>query len=146
MPDSEIKLVLNRKIQAPVDRVYRAWITPEIMQQWFCPSASMSVPRVESDPREGGEYLIHMHDPDENADHIVAGRYEELIPNEKIVFNWKWKDGVDRTQVTVDLRANGDNETLLTLTHRGFGQQEFADKHQQGWTGCLDRLVEHVEA
>ena len=84
-----------------------------------------------------------MHDPDSGSDHIVSGQYEEVVPNEKLVFNWKWKDGVDRTQVTIELRAQGNEETMVTLTHRGFSQQEFADKHNEGWSGCLVNLDRH---
>ena len=63
-----------------------------------------------------------------------------IVPNEKIVFNWMWKDGVDKTQVTLEFQAKGEEQTLLTLTHRGFSQQEFADKHPMGWNGCLSNL------
>ncbi len=140
MNDSEIKLVINKQINAPVEQVYQAWTDPEIIKQWFGPGPIMQVPRAEVNLQVGGEYLIHLHNPEENSDHIVSGQYEQIIPNEKIVFNWKWHDGVDRTQVTIDLQAKGESQTLVTLTHRGFSQQEYADKHNQGWTGCLAGL------
>lgn len=143
MNDSEIKLVINKSIEAPVDKVYAAWTNPEIIKQWFAPGDRMTVPKAEADPQVGGTYLIHMHDPDSGSDHIVSGEYEEVVPNEKLVFNWKWKDGVDRTQVTIELRPADDGRTLLTLTHRGFSQQQFADKHNQGWSGCLKNLADH---
>ena len=143
MDDSEIKLVINKSIQAPVDKVFAAWTNPETIKQWFGPGGGMTVPNVEMDLRTGGAYLIHLHDPDSGSDHIVSGEYEEVVPNEKLVFNWKWKDGVDRTQVTIELRPEDSGGTLLTLTHRGFSQQEFADKHNEGWSGCLESLARH---
>ena len=103
----------------------------------------MTMPKVETDVRVGGGYLIHMHDPDSDADHIVSGQYEEVVPNQKLVFNWKWKDGVDRTQVTIELTDQGNDGTMVTLTHRGFSQQEFADKHNEGWGGCLNNLAKY---
>ena len=143
MDQSEIKLVINKQIQAPVDKVYAAWTNPALIRQWFAPG-EMTVPNAEADVRAGGAYLIHMHDGDAGSDHILSGEYEEVVLNQKLVFNWKWKDGVDRTQVTVELRPQGDNETLLTLTHRGFSQQEFADKHNEGWGSCLANLVKFL--
>ena len=139
MDSNEIKLVINRQIRAPVEKVYAAWTNPELMKQWFAPD-DMTVPDAQADARRGGSFMVHMHDPVEGSDHIVSGDYEEVVPNEKLVFSWMWKDGVDRTQVTVELRPKGENETLLTLTHRGFSRQEFADKHHEGWGGCLVNL------
>ena len=141
MNTSEIKLVINKQIQAPVEDVYRAWTNPEMIKQWFGPDSTMTVPEAGVELEVGGEYMIHMHHSEGDSDHIVSGVYEKIIPNEKLVFSWKWKDGVDTTQVTIDLKPKGKNETLLTLTHRGFSQQEFADKHNQGWSGCLASLA-----
>ncbi len=143
MSNSPIELSINKEIAAPVEAVFQAWTQPELMKQWFAPGA-MTVPNAEVDLTVGGNYLVHMHDAEENSDHIVSGTYEEIIPNEKIVFNWMWKDGVDRTQVIIELQAKGENHTLLTLTHRGFSQQEFADKHTMGWHGCLASLESHL--
>ncbi len=140
MNSSEIKLVLQKEINAPVETVFDAWTKPELIRQWFAPGSVMRVENAEVDKQVGGNYLIHMHDPEEKSDHIVSGTYEEIVENEKLVFNWKWKDGVDRTQVTVEFSAVDSDKTTVTLTHKGFSQQEFADKHNQGWNGCLANL------
>lgn len=139
MTETEIKLMINKEILAPVEQVYSAWTNPSTMKQWFAPGA-MTVPNADVDLRVGGTYSIQMHDPESGNDHIVSGEYEEIVPNQKLVFNWMWKDGVDRTQVTVEFRPQGSDKTLVTLTHRGFSQQEFADKHNEGWNGCLVSL------
>ena len=140
MSESPIKVVINKQINGSVEKVYQAWTDPQLLKQWFGPDPSMTVPDAQVDLNVGGDYLIHMRAPESESDHIVSGTYEEIVPDRKLVFNWKWQDGVERTQVTVDFHAQGENKTLLTLTHRGFSQQEYADKHNQGWTGCLSCL------
>ena len=140
MKTDEIKLVINKEITAPVEAVYRAWTEPDLIKQWFVPDSSMTVPNIEVDARVGGRYLFHVCDPAENSDHIVSGEYEEVIKNKKLVFSWQWKDGIDQTHVTVELTARGNSQTLLTLTHQGFSQQEFADKHNSGWNACLANI------
>ena len=137
-----IEIILSKEINAPVESVFNAWTQPELIKQWFAPGSVMTVPNARVDLKTGGEYEFHMHNPESNEDFIVAGTYEEISENKKLVFNWKWRDGVDCSQVTIEFKDLG-NRTELTLTHRGFSQQEFADKHHQGWMGCLHNLEGH---
>ena len=143
MTKSEIKLVINKQINAPVEKVFQAWTNPDMIKQWFGPSPEMTAHKAEVDLNVGGEYLIHIKSPEDNSNHNVGGQYEQIIPNKKLVFNWKWEDGQERTQVTVDFHDEENNKTLITLTHRGFSEQEFADKHNLGWSGCLANLSNH---
>ena len=71
---------------------------------------------------------------------FIIGTYEELVPDEKLVFSWQWEGSDLVTRVTVALRALAEGHTELTLTHDGFPDAESRDKHQQGWGGCLGRL------
>ena len=143
MTESQIKLVLNKQINAPVEKVYEAWTNPQMIKQWFGPSPEMTSHNAQVDLKVGGGYSIHIKSPEDNSDHNVGGQYEEIVPNKKLVFSWKWEDGQETTQVTVEFQSESDNRTLLTLTHRGFSEQEFADKHNHGWTGCLTNLSAH---
>ncbi len=140
MNTPEIKVVLTKEIEAHVNKVFQAWTRPELIVKWFAPGSVMTAPNAEVSLKEGGEYLIHMYNPETGEDHIVGGYYKEIVENKKLVFSWKWKDGTDTTWVTVDLQENGADKTMLTLTHVGFSQQEFAQKHTMGWDGCLINL------
>lgn len=140
MSQQTVEVIINKEINAPAAKVYQAWTQPELVKQWFAPGNNIALD-AQVDLQEGKEYLFAIHDPDNNSDHIVSGTYEEIIPNKKLVFNWMWKDGVDRTRVTVELSETSTNTTLLTLTHTGFSQQEFADKHTSGWNACLDSML-----
>lgn len=135
-----IKVVITKDIAAPVSRVFSAWTEPKMIQQWFAPG-HLQVDQTGVDLRVGGEYMIHIHDPEKNEDHIVSGTYEEIVENEVLVFNWMWKDGVDRTRVKIEFEAQEANKTRITLTHTGFSQQEYADHHTQGWGACLEKLL-----
>ena len=37
MADNGNELVLSRSINAPVDKVWRCWVEPDLLKQWFCP-------------------------------------------------------------------------------------------------------------
>jgi uncharacterized protein YndB with AHSA1/START domain len=134
-----VSLVLTRVLPASRQAVYRAWTDAALIRQWFCPGADMTVPEAEFDVREGGSYRIVMQNA-AGETYSPSGRYEKVVPNEKLVFSWKWRDSELVTRVTVELRAISDDRTELTLTHAGFPETEIRDRHNEGWEGCLAKL------
>ena len=134
-------LVLKRTFPATCERLFAMWTTAELLMKWFCPGRDMKVPVAEVDAREGGSYRIVMEDKDGKT-YSPSGVYEEIIPNEKLVFSWKWADSELITRVTIEFKSVGDAETELTLTHEGFPETEIRDRHNEGWEGCLSRLAD----
>ena len=134
-------LVLKRTFPASCERLFSLWTSAELMMTWFCPSKEMTVPVAEIDAREGGSYRIVMQNKDGET-YSPSGVYEEVVPNEKLVFSWKWADSELITRVTLDFRAVNEAETELTLTHEGFPEAEIRDRHNEGWNGCLSRLAQ----
>src|SRR4029077_18140755 len=47
----------ERPLPAPRDRVYRAWLEPEVLRKWMSPG-SLTVTRAEVDARPGGFHRI----------------------------------------------------------------------------------------
>ena len=143
-PGSETTLVIRRTLPATPDRVFAAWTRPELVRRWFSPGP-MRIDEASLDVRVGGAYRIVMMSP-EGEPHSPGGVYEEIVPNERLVFSWKWVDSELVTRVTVELRAVGENLTELTLTHEGFPDRETRDAHDKGWVGCLVKLPAALEA
>ncbi len=136
---TESSLVITRIYPASAAKVFAAWTEANQLKQWFCPSDDMSVPVAEVDAREGGQFRIVMQNKDGET-FSPGGTYEVVIPNEKLVFSWKWADSDLVTKITLDLEALGPNQTELTLTHEGFPESSVRDLHNEGWNGCLGRL------
>ncbi len=138
---SEITLNLTRTYSAPRDDVFRAWTEPEALKRWFAPSDEFSTPIAEVDLRVGGAYRIGMKPPDQEDMFIVVGTYREVQPPERLVFTWSWEEGMDvgETLVTVEFRDLGGS-TEVVLTHELFPNEQARDKHNEGWSGCLERL------
>jgi uncharacterized protein YndB with AHSA1/START domain len=67
---------LQRTIPAPPERVYRAWLDPELLRRWLAPS-SWEVTDVEVDERVGGHYRIWQRSPDGEVGGVV-GAEEDL--------------------------------------------------------------------
>ena len=130
-------LTIKRRLNAPPAKVYAAWTDPAQIARWFGPEAVTSV-RAETDLRVGGRYHITMLVPGDQ--HDVMGVYREVVPNERLVFTWAWKSTPERESlVSVTLKPDGDG-TLLTLLHEQFFDEPARDRHNQGWTGALNKL------
>ena len=143
MPDGN-SLVLTRVFPASREKVFAAWTDTALFKQWFCPDENMTVPVAELDVQEGGDYRVVMQNA-EGETYSPSGTYEKIVPNEQLIFSWKWADSELVTRVTIDLRAISDDETELTLTHEGFPESDIRDRHNQGWEGCLTRLESFLQ-
>ena len=81
---SKYELTLTRLLDAPADKLFRCWTTPELMKQWFAPKP-YTTPVAKIDLRVGGSNNIVMRSPD-GQDIPCPGTYLEIIPNRKLVF------------------------------------------------------------
>lgn len=133
-------LELSRHFAAPREAVFRAWTDPAALAAWFGPG-SVTSRNVEIDLRPGGGYSLEMHESDGNI-YPLSGVYREVTPPERLVFTWIWGhgelDGVEML-VTIELREK-DGGTELRLIHEALPSATASEKHEQGWTGCLDSL------
>ncbi len=78
------ELVLERVLNAPREKLFRCWTTPELIVQWFTPPPFKTTKAV-MDVRAGGSSCITMQSPD-GQEFPNPGIYLEVVPNEKIVF------------------------------------------------------------
>ena len=135
-------LTLKRRLKAPPAKVYGAWTEPDKLTKWFGPAGAETL-EAETDARVGGRFHVLMRTADGEL-HGVSGIYREVVPDERLVFTWAWRTTPDRESlVTVTLKGDGDG-TLLTLLHEQFFDEEARDRHNEGWSGALDKLVELV--
>jgi uncharacterized protein YndB with AHSA1/START domain len=79
---SDNDLVLTRLIDAPREKLYRAWTEPELLKQWFAP-LPYTTPAAELDVRPGGSSLVVMRGPD-GQDMPNRGVYLEVMKNERL--------------------------------------------------------------
>jgi uncharacterized protein YndB with AHSA1/START domain len=136
-------LTIRRRIEAPPATVYGAWTDPEQLKRWWGPAAAQTL-SAEADARVGGRFRVRFRTPD-GEEHDVGGEYREAVPGERLVFTWRWRTMPERESlVTVLLRGDGDDATVLTLTHERFLDEAARDRHRYGWTGALDKLERYL--
>ena len=108
------------RVKAPVDAVWQAWTTSEGIKSFFAPDA-----RVEA--RVDGPFEIYINPlappGQKGADDM---RILALQDRKMLTFTWNAPPSLpearaQRTYVTVRFKPIGDNETLVTLHHGGWG-------------------------
>ena len=135
-------LTLKRRLNAAPEKVFAAWTDPKKIVKWFGPDAG-PVKEAEVDVRAGGRYAVTFHTED-GEQHHVSGVYQEVVPDEKLMFTWAWRTMPERESlVTVLIKPDGTG-SLLTIIHEQFFDKPARDRHQEGWTGCLDKLERYL--
>jgi uncharacterized protein YndB with AHSA1/START domain len=136
-------LEIERRYDAPPERVWQAWTDPRALSRWFGPGEEGSVTQAELDVRPGGRYTIAFCTPD-GEEHRVSGDYEEVDRPCKLSFSWAWQSTPGRVSfVTVRLEADGAG-TRMSFRHERFFDRAARDNHERGWTATfakLDRLI-----
>lgn len=85
----ELDLILERELDAPVERVWRCWTEPEHLKHWFVPKP-WSVSHVEIDPRPGGIFHTVMRSPEGQDQNGEPGCFLIVEPHRRLV----WTDGL----------------------------------------------------
>jgi len=129
-------LVLRRTFAASRQRVFRAWIEPEALEQWLRPRG-MSLTVSQLDARVGGSFRFEL----ENGSSI-AGTYLHIVPPEQLVFTWSGEAIQGReTIITLDFLEQGA-VTEVVLTHEGLSTEAMRALVEGGWPSMLDALAE----
>jgi len=151
-PD-DATLILKRMLNAPQELAFKAWTSPEHIQQWMQPEPGMVVPLANMDLRVGGKYRIQMKMPD--GEYFTAvGVFKEVKAPERLVYTWDWeKDGSGAefgevegkpSLITVEFLKRGER-TEMVLTHSRFATVESRDSHAQGWGKIVESFATFVE-
>lgn len=134
------RISIRRKMPAPREVVYGAWIDPQGLREWMCPGDVISAEAV-LDVRVGGAYRIVMKSKE--RDHVHTGVYQVVEPNAKLVFTWTQEDNEAATLVTVEFLAHG-NESELVLTHERFIKPDLAKRYESGWGTIAGKLSSYL--
>ncbi|MCR8558876.1 SRPBCC domain-containing protein [Mucilaginibacter sp. BJC16-A38] len=79
-------LTAQVEINAPIEKVWALWTTPEDIMQWNNPDDTWHTPRVENDLRPFGKFLFAMALKDGSLNFDFTGTYDEVITNQFISY------------------------------------------------------------
>jgi len=142
--DSATTLRIERTFQAPVERVFDAWTSEEVMRRWWQAERGWETAAAEVDLRVGGAVRVVMRDPEKDAEYGGGGMYTEIEPPTRLAFTWIWDDDIRRTLIEIDFEET-DGATTVRFTHSGLWDEEVVRSHERGWGNILDNLGRILE-
>lgn len=103
-------------INAPIDRVFRAWTDPKKLMKWYAPDGC-TILFKKLEIKTGGRFHSCISNP-EYGDCWCIGEYREIISNSKLVFTMINADeyGNPVNPADVGMDKNWPMETLVTVT------------------------------
>ncbi len=161
-PDREV--VITRFLDAPRERVFRAWTDPRLLSRWWGPR-SFTTPTCQMDPRVGGAYRLVMRSPD-GVLYPIKGVIREFEAPDLLAFTAdlsghpaKWHDLIHKHMKKGSARPVKGPVSTITAMFEEQGRRtrlsvwsllesaEIRDAFlkigvTEGWEESLDRLEE----
>lgn len=158
-------LEITRVIEAPREKVWKAWTDPELFKKWWGPTG-FTAPVIEIDPRPGGRFFGAMEGGPEMGEFAgkrfySTGTYQEVVPMEKIVVTDSFsdeqgnimkptdvmpgmEDWPEESLLTVTFEDAGEGQTKLTIKQGPFPDGEQYHNAEAGWLQSLDKLAKSL--
>ena len=89
---------IERTFAAPVEEVFDAWTSPEVMRRWFHPGPDWGTPQAEVDLRVGGRVRVVMRRPD-GTEASAHGEYSLIDRPHRLVMTWTFDDDTSNEQL-----------------------------------------------
>jgi len=134
-------IVIERTLEAPVARVWKALTDVAQMRQWY-------FDLKEFKPEVGFEFEFIVEHEGVSYHHLC--RVTTVVPQQRIAYTWRYKGEPGDSLVTFELFPEG-NKTRVKVTHTGIETfpktPAYARKNfEAGWTSIIgSELKEFVE-
>jgi uncharacterized protein YndB with AHSA1/START domain len=133
-----MKISVETTVAAPIEQVWRAYITPEDIMQWNAASDDWHTTASTVDLRVGGAFSSRMEAKDGSAGFDFAGTYTNIVAHKLI--EYAFGDRTAQIEFTegpkgVDVRVTFDSESTHSI-----------ELQRAGWQAILDNFARHVEA
>ena len=133
-----MKITVETIVNAPIDKVWSAYTTPEDIQQWNAASDDWHTTKATVDLRVGGAFSSRMEAKDGSFGFDFAGTYTEVVPNERIAYAFGDRSALvefSAGAAGVTVRVSFDAEATHSM-----------EQQTQGWQAILNNFTKHVEA
>jgi uncharacterized protein YndB with AHSA1/START domain len=137
---------LHRVFRAPPARVYKAFLDPDAMAKWLPPNGFTGKVH-HMDAKVGGTYKMSFTNFSSGHSHSFAGKFLELVPNERLRYTDQFDDpnlpGEILVTIALEKVAVG---TAINIEQSGVPEVIPPEACYLGWQESLVLLAQLVEA
>ena len=132
------KITINATIYAPLEKVWKAWNSPEDIVQWNAASDDWHTTKSEVDLREGGAFSSSMEAKDGSFGFDFAGTYTKVVEHERV------ESALGDRNLVVEFSQTPEG----VLVQETFDAEPTHSLEQQrhGWQAILNNFKKHVES
>jgi len=133
-----MKISVETTVDAPIEKVWNAYTTPEDIKQWNAASGDWHTTAASVDLREGGAFSSRMEAKDGSMGFDFSGTYTRIVEHHLIAYSFgdraaqvefsETPDGI-RVQVTFDSESSHSEE-----------------QQREGWQAILNNFNRYVTA
>jgi uncharacterized protein YndB with AHSA1/START domain len=131
-------LTVEATVNAPVEKVWQFWTSPEHLMQWNNASDDWHTPKAENDLRVGGKFLSRMEAKDGSFGFDFEGVYDEVKTNSIIAYTMG-----DGRKVRSTFTGNG-NQTEVVSEFEAESENPL-EMQKVGWQAILDNFKKYTE-
>jgi uncharacterized protein YndB with AHSA1/START domain len=133
-----MNITIETLVRAPIDKVWRAYTSPEDIIQWNAASDDWHTTSSSVELRVGGTFSSRMEAKDGSFGFDFAGTYTKIIPNELIEYAFG-----DRTASVQFMQTSDGVKVRITFVAE---TEHSVEEQEQGWQSILNKFARHVEA
>jgi uncharacterized protein YndB with AHSA1/START domain len=137
-------LRLERTFRAPIEKVFDAWTSDEVMRRWLHCGPDWETPTAMVDLRVGGMVRIVMRDPD-GGTHGATGEYRLIDRPRRLVFTWTFDDQPESPQLIELELSERDGVTTVVMINSGIATEDLEGSQRTGWEACYDELRRELD-
>jgi len=134
-------IVATVEVAAPMERVYRALTSHDIIAWWIRPGV-FDTREWTGDLRAGGAWRASGMAG--GRPYSLEGEFVEIDPPRKVIHTWRLVGAPGPTTTVTYLLAQVDGGTRVTLRHTGFAPGESSINTCIGWETSFERLAEYL--
>ncbi|HET9221577.1 MAG TPA: SRPBCC family protein [Roseiflexaceae bacterium] len=105
------EMVMTRVFDAPRELVFKTYIDPKLLPQWWGMGGTTTVDKM--DVRPGGQWRYVQHDESGNQ-FAFSGVYQEVVPPERLTYTFEFEAMPGHVMVETILFEEQDGKTNLT--------------------------------
>ncbi len=137
------QIVMSRVFDAPRERVFRAYMDPKLIQQWWGPRLyTTTVERMEV--RRSGRWRFVSRDPD-GTEYGFHGEYREVVPPERLVSTFEFEGMPGHISVDTAIFEERGGKTKLTITSHFESVEDLEAMLQSGMEAGARETYDRLE-